>query len=183
MPTGPFQYLLTRPPENTTDSKGINLRAEWALGFADFMSITSAREDMSKSVTDTDGSFLDLAGAIAFIPSETFTQEFQLSSPGEAGLQWVLGMFYLNNTTGYDPLITYPTMASRRTFVDTEAYAVFGEVSYPFTDRLSATVGLRYSREEKTNYGQAGAAPPVSFSADWESWTRGLFCNTRRPIS
>jgi iron complex outermembrane receptor protein len=171
VPDGPYQYLLTRPPENTVESEGVNLRAEWDLGFAEFLSISSYREDLSESVTDTDGSLLDIAGAIATIPSDTTTQEFQLSSPGEAGIQWVVGLFGLKNTTGYDPLVVFPSLASRRTFVDTEAYAVFGEVTYPFTERLSATVGLRYSHEEKTNYGQAGASPPVSFSDQWESWT------------
>lgn len=171
LPTGPYQYLLTRAPENTVESRGVNLRAEWNLGFANFLSITSYREDSSESITDTDGSRADIAGALAVIPSDTLTQEFQLSSPSDAGLQWVVGLFALQNTTGYDPLVVYPSLASRATFVDTEALAVFGEMTYPFTDRLSLTAGLRFSHEQKSNYGQLGAAPPVSFSDEWQSWT------------
>ncbi|MFT3725667.1 MAG: TonB-dependent receptor, partial [Hyphomonadaceae bacterium] len=33
---------------------------------------------------------------------------------------------------------------------ETDSYAVFGQVDYKFTDRLTATVGLRYSSDDKS---------------------------------
>ena len=33
--------------------------------------------------------------------------------------------------------------------VDSESYAAFGQITYPFTDRFSMTLGLRYTEDEK----------------------------------
>ncbi len=171
LPTGPYQYLLTHSPKDQVDVWGANLRADFDLGFANLMSITAYREEESSSVTDTDGSLLDLAGAIAVIPSETWTQEFQLNSPADSKIQWVAGVFGLKNTTAYDPLIVFPSLARTLAFVDTEALAVFGEMTFPFTDRLSATAGLRYSHESKRNYGTLSSGATRDFSAEWEDWS------------
>ena len=100
---------------------------------------------------------------------EVFTQELRIASNGDGALDWVAGVFYSDIERNYaqsldvpgfeaallaeDPANAFPTAGvAAGTDVlyfsavpyDFEQFALFGEVSYAFTDRLTATLGLRY---------------------------------------
>ncbi len=59
--------------------------------------------------------------------------------------------------------------------LETVSYAFFGEGTYDLSDRLSATFGLRYTRDDKefTYLAQQPFMPPQNlFNADeWDAWT------------
>ena len=92
--------------------------------------------------------------------SKQFSEELRAASKGNSPFQWVAGLFYsdlqstwhdVNTAVGYAPLSTggaaaNPTgiyYASNNPY-HMKQYAAFGEASYKVTDKLKATVGLRY---------------------------------------
>jgi iron complex outermembrane recepter protein len=93
---------------------------------------------------------------------EVFTQEARLASNGEGPFQWVLGGFYSHikrnygqtlNVDGFEALTMIPTAVRlngkdelffSRIPYDFKQVAIFGEGSYDLTERLNATLGLRY---------------------------------------
>ena len=106
-----------------------------------------------------------------------FTQELRLSSTGTGPLQWLAGAFYADSdrkyaqrlpTPGYDAF-TNATLGAGTSAAVANGYgpdspynadlpynlkqiALFGEMSYDFTSRLTGTAGLRYYdyEEERT---------------------------------
>ncbi|MEM9421749.1 MAG: TonB-dependent receptor [Pseudomonadota bacterium] len=90
-----------------------------------------------------------------------FTQEVRLSSNDDGKLQWTIGAFYAdvedNLTADYrtfdlaeaEPFV--PIFEDRFVGMGTsESYAIFGDVSYQFTDRLLLGVGGRYFEDDQT---------------------------------
>jgi iron complex outermembrane recepter protein len=100
-----------------------------------------------------------------------YSQELRLQS--DVGrLKWVVGGYYmrdeLKNNTTFDVLRLFrpffttpenPTGVSLENSVlflryrysqDTDTYALFGQADYALSDRLTATIGLRYSEDRKT---------------------------------
>lgn len=63
-----------------------------------------------------------------------------------AGLQAQLAEL----TSGVAGVLTVARAPGSRIELDTEAYAVYGDVTFALTDQLSVTGGLRYSRDNKT---------------------------------
>ena len=107
---------------------------------------------------------------------EQMTHEFRLSSNGDGALQWLAGVFYSDTdrqysqtlpTAGYDLAIdaTNGEGSAADSYVngfgpnspfnselgyDIEQTAVFGEVTYAFTDRFDVTMGGRWYDFEET---------------------------------
>jgi len=81
----------------------------------------------------------------SFSPQVTGTIFKQTSA--EARLSGIVLNGHLNYTTG----LYYFTEKGRDSgqYQDTDAYAVFGQGTYTFSDKLSATGGIRYSKDHK----------------------------------
>ena len=93
--------------------------------------------------------------------SSQFSQELRLSGVIGDKLDFVSGLYYLNseyNLVGgeFEPGVFGTNRAFNTLTPDNEtvaqqanAYAAFVDITYPLTDRLSFSGGLRYSYEEK----------------------------------
>ena len=88
--------------------------------------------------------------------ADTLYQEFRLSSKPEDDVFWVAGFnFYqsdrnLTNSYDYEHIMGYMAMnGSIDSNFKTTDYAVFGEATYPLTDRFKLTGGLRYTWDNK----------------------------------
>ncbi len=86
---------------------------------------------------------------------KSFSNEIRLSSPDESTFHWMIGG-YMRNTRGHVAanFITAPgalplTLLSATNETKSDAWSVFGEVSYDFTDTLSLLGGLRYYRDRR----------------------------------
>lgn len=136
---------------------------------------------------DTDSSPADF---FTFSTPEDLDQktfELRITSPMENRIQYILGGYYLdseNNITTtlnfpfatvllqppIDVLLPFAPLAGETYLSQREkAVSVFGAVTYPFSDRLSATVGLRYTKSEKDAFqsatnGTSGDPYGVSFT-------------------
>lgn len=94
---------------------------------------------------------------------EQFSQEIRITSPQGEKFDWIAGLFYQDydqtfndslNVPGSSVLGTLiPTLANtaaQRDFTQSsEAYAIFGQVTWNITDRARLTLGARYTEEEK----------------------------------
>jgi outer membrane receptor protein involved in Fe transport len=132
------------------------------LGGAKLTSSTSYID----SVLDFDASFL--AGGIlrndSRFDTTAFTQELRLASAGEGPFNWLVGGYYSNGQIESDICLGLilacttpfpPFNINSAGKIDTEAFAIFGELSYAmFDERLTATVGGRYFEDKRTTSGR-----------------------------
>jgi iron complex outermembrane receptor protein len=89
--------------------------------------------------------------------AEQYSLEARLASPADARVQWVAGLYYFTEEVDREETFKtqfslIPAAGGDVTFiqdVDSSTYAAFGQLTYPFTDALSVTAGLRYSSDEK----------------------------------
>jgi iron complex outermembrane receptor protein len=102
----------------------------------------------------------------------TSVSEVNLLSTGDSPLQWVAGVFYLDETTPTQVLRdnrNTRTLVQSNSTIDTVAdnvsKSVFGQIDYKFNDQFTLDVGARYS-EDTQDYKRnviPGAAPPGCF--------------------
>jgi iron complex outermembrane receptor protein len=134
------------------------------LEFGDGLSLTSITgiETVdNRSEGDIDGgfgaSFLDEMGP-GFIPFnsrtadgleelEQFTQEIHLSGEADNGFYWQTGFFYFDSDF---TVFTNPFFVAESKLKHTNtAWALFGQVSLPLSDKFTLIGGLRYTDDEK----------------------------------
>jgi len=87
---------------------------------------------------------------------ETSVTEVNLLSIGDSPLQWVVGAFYMDETTPTKVLrdnrntVTFVTSSSTTdTVADNESRSVFGQIDWRVTDAFALDFGLRYSEDEQ----------------------------------
>jgi len=78
---------------------------------------------------------------------EQFTQEVRLAGESDDGFFWQTGFYYFDGdfTVTTNPFFIPPTSVTH----SNTAWAVFGQVSVPLTDRLTVIGGMRYTDDEK----------------------------------
>jgi iron complex outermembrane receptor protein len=105
------------------------------------------------------------------------THELRVASNDtESRLRWQAGAFYYD--AGNRQKLDF-TLFRVDQQVDTESKAAFAQANYSITERTRATVGLRYTNDQKTEDGQnyAGAVLQGSVKdshSSWDSWTYKL---------
>ncbi|HBM04090.1 MAG TPA: TonB-dependent receptor, partial [Erythrobacter sp.] len=143
-------------PEQEVESYGLAMHAEVELSSAlTLRSISAWRKDDSYSPIDFDALpavDLDVPGAYL---NEQISQEFQLLWDDGGAFAGLLGFYYLDAKadTLFDVRI-FTTFAGLTAFtqanVDTETYAIFGDLTYDLTDQLSLSLGGRYTWDERS---------------------------------
>ncbi len=150
-------------------------KVTWDAGPVSLISVTSFWDGESSSVGDVDGGFganflpagLFGPGQIPFtaetrdtVPHlEQFTQEFRIASNGNGPLSYQAGVFFFdeeleirsdNFSTLGDPLNAPGGINIVVTqFQESEAFGLFGSLTYDLTDRISVTGGIRYNDDER----------------------------------
>jgi len=144
---------------NEVESKGIYGSIEWqASDTVTLKSITAYREDYTESVIDFDALPVDDFDAPVIYDNSQFSQELQLLYESDK-LNGVFGFYYLDASAANDfdvvlgqlgriafgdELVAY-TGGS----VDTKAWSVFADVTYDFSEKLSLTLGGRYTEDKR----------------------------------
>ncbi|MGH8251243.1 MAG: TonB-dependent receptor, partial [Steroidobacteraceae bacterium] len=104
---------------------------------------------------------ITLAGIAVAAQTRMWAQELRLSSNGGGPLNYTLGAYYRDpkssqvSTTVTSPgtLPFDPFGGSSRDV--SEAWAVFGDASYAFTDRFEALIGVRYFEDKRSDSNHA----------------------------
>ncbi len=189
------------------DISGVTARIDYDFPAFTFTSLSSFRKVESKisnlifgtpgqtNLLLSNGGAPLLGGSNPYTDdSDTYTQEFRFTSTGDGKLQWVAGLYYLQEQTvrnetspigvfgsdGAGGSIPFVPIGDGGGFGDntTDSYAIFGQFSYAITDRLSLSVGGRQTWEEK-DYLSIGTPTPLAgardytlnLSEDWSEFT------------
>lgn len=152
----PYDTCAGLGDANEVINKGVSLLVEWSpSGPFTFKSITAYREGVTHGTgidfDNTPARILDVAVADTIYEDDQFSQEFQLLYEGER-LQGVAGVYYLDAAASgqFDTILQAANLTQGTTGgVDTRSFAVFGDLSYDLTDRLSVSVGGRWTRDRK----------------------------------
>jgi iron complex outermembrane recepter protein len=162
--------------EQRVDTQNATARITYDAGPVSFISVTSYWQGDATSVGDVDGGFganflppnLYGPGEIPFtaetrdsVPNlKQFTQEFRIASNGDGPLSYQAGVFYFdedlsivsdNYSTLGDPN-NAPDGVNIRVSQEqnSEAYGIFGSLTYQLTDQLSVTGGIRYNDDKRS---------------------------------
>ena len=137
---------------NSVETKGLSLTAAWDISDTlTFKSITAYREGETTTVIDFDGlpaAILDIPG---FYADDQLSQEFQLTYTGDR-VQGVAGIYYFDGHAegAFDTILSQAGIViGTAGAVDTKSIALFADVSIDFTDRFKASIGGRWTRDEK----------------------------------
>ncbi|GGO92658.1 TonB-dependent receptor [Stakelama pacifica] len=173
-------------PKQDVEAYGFAINATIDLNDAiTLRSISAWRKDDSASPIDFDALPAVDLDVPAYYRNEQISQEFQLLYDSDR-LHGLLGFYYLDASadTQFDVRL-FTTLAGLTAFtqadVDTETYAVFGDLTFDLTDRLSISAGGRYTWDKRNadilrqNYlgggspvfggaGVASGAPSTNFS-------------------
>ncbi|MBP7337915.1 TonB-dependent receptor [Niveispirillum sp.] len=143
------------------DVWGASLRASVGDEKFTVKSITAYREIDRERLVDADASPLTVTNFSDHLDQWQFSQEFQLSGEFAGGsVKWLAGAFYYQEdveqlTLGnFFPALIAVNPALNQTVrqslaLDTKSYAAFANVTWDMTEKLSGTLGLRYTREDK----------------------------------
>ena len=149
-----------RPVENV-DAAGGMVNLTWTGGWGRFTSISSYEENSLERNEDTDGGPFNLLDVSIVADTDQISQEFRLTSPDDAALRWVAGLFYLReNQDGITTVALRDFDVFIATAYDQEdtIYSGYAQVDYDFSERFGITLGARYSDETKEGIGTGYAA-------------------------
>jgi iron complex outermembrane recepter protein len=144
------------------EAMGANVTIDWRLPAFTLTSVTAYEENESRVHEDPDASpNYVMTGNYHGEPRQT-SQEFRLTSP-EAKLSWIAGAYYFHETN--DTSVGFPIPGfgpgalsgmtdvleglGQVSSMETDSYALFGNVDFAATDRIKLTLGLRYTHETK----------------------------------
>lgn len=187
-----FSDFLSR---ERLESWGGSVRALVDLGNVELVSVTGYRKHDYFNIGDTDVSPLDIGLDGDPENVSRFSQEIRLASTGDDRFQWLLGGYYLDQSTDnqsfielgrdlslvltMDPNALDGLRAGSSAQLETDSYAVFGNASYAFSDQFDVTVGGRFTYEEKSIvYNQddplfllGGTIVDLTAADDWSAFT------------
>ncbi len=193
-PTRPWKFKVatsfTGNEGQKTDNWGTALTIGWQLSDAWLLkSITAYRSLQPDNYVDIDASVYELGDVFVGVDQDQTSQEFQFLYQDDR-LEAVMGLYYFgediksDQTAWADDFLTFfgTPITFTRTVADklsTDSYAVFGQATWKFNDRLSGTVGLRYTDESKDYFRTTSTfygAPLSAFNGtfdykDDDSWT------------
>jgi len=139
-------------PEQEIVARGVSHVTEFkASDSLTFKNIVAFREDHSETPIDFDALPIVDLDVPGIYDNHQFSEEFQVLYEGDR-LSGVLGFYYLsaNSNTEFDVLLAGgATVVYTNADVDTRTWSVFGDFSFDLTDRLSISLGGRYTQDER----------------------------------
>ena len=187
---GDFHDKLSQVREDIDSTYyGGSLRASVALSFADLVSISSLARIKEHQIDDADFSPVNFLLNVNDAYDRTFTQELQLVSKGTSTVEWVVGAYYLDQDYGYssqnlsgDSVIPIPGAAILAPAGGTtESYALYGQATFPILDKVSLTLGGRYSKDRQTAFGVVDIDIPGVGVINAQPFGRGA-TTTEKPL-
>lgn len=175
-----YQLYSDTLQRNIGRTYGFGLTGTWEAGPSlTIKSISGYRKTQQKYNLDLSDSVTPIYELYTDNDSEQFTQEFNVSgATANDKIEYTGGLyFFREDSTSYlgnefnlrvgPNYVIIPTIFNEQYIqTDTTSYAIYGEVTYNFTDRLSAFVGGRYTTEKKNFATQYYTGrTPVGFNA------------------
>lgn len=146
---------------------------DWLIGDSYALKSISAWEDIETFyLQDRDGTAVNAQMLYSNPQTEVFTQEVQFTSDYAGPANFIVGLFYqdeeLISPTRFSIGSGDPFLVSL-TERDQTSQALFGNVSYEFTQDFDVSVGARYTEDEKV-----GTSDGSEQSRNFDEWTYSL---------
>ena len=190
------QYFAENNGRNDRDTWGVRANLSWDLPLASLTYIGSYRDLVYHYAEDFDGGNPTIY-ALNFKGGQDEKSHFQsheirLSALPSSKLRWVVGGYYYNGDTDrvdtlFGDIKSRPTppatYAARDRFIQAasvKSFAVFGDATWPVSDRINVFGGLRYSKDDKdyalsnqdsTALLRASTRYAIDASQDWSKLT------------
>ncbi len=157
-----------------------SLKITHDFGWATLSNLAAYQKTRDDQVADIDATPSDLhSQRKVFLYTDALTNELQLLSAADSPLSWIVGTFYMDSKAGYDParlsgLVFPPPYLDLINRQDTESYAIYGQATAPLTSRLRATVGGRWTNDERRVEGaffRSNGAAVGGVKVARESWS------------
>ena len=160
---GTYVRRTAKPDEFQSDLLALNATVNVDLGFAELVSSTTYSDLTGDFIVDLAGTYNQLVpfslDAVGF--DDIFVQEVRLTSSHGGPVEWIIGGFYFDKRRDVDfdyrstpeffaltGVTAFPDLYYLRfkNYTDISEKAVFGELTYRFSDQFWLTGGLRYGQ-------------------------------------
>ena len=140
----PYTNNLNAIGQHRYRSVGMMAELNWDLGEMTLTAVTGWDQFERKDEADEDAGPTVAIDDIRRSEVEQFSQELRLASNEDASLTWLAGFYFSADELKGDPSFD---SGGRQDFskLDTQTFAIFGQVEYPLTENLTGTVGGRYT--------------------------------------
>lgn len=158
----PYITEYPQPSLGKTDTVSATLTVGYDFGDVVLRSITGYvdlddrfRWDIGAGQSPSPGVYSPAFDLQSDAAAQQISQELQLQGVAFTGrLNWIGGLYYFDEsgdqTLIYDiPIFGLRNLAPTFLATDTQSWAVFGQGTWKFSDRLGATIGARYSEDKK----------------------------------
>ncbi|WP_136161217.1 TonB-dependent receptor [Sphingomonas flavalba] len=152
LPSNPFVTYATGRTKSDLDAFGISGTLSVDLGDYLIKAITAYRKIDAQFGRDEDHSPIMIAETFnSPFKHRQFSQEIQFNgSAFDDALSWVTGLYYFEESGRDNDNVTFNLVALQSGGrIDNKSYAAFGEFDYRLAPGLTATLGLRYSKDIK----------------------------------
>lgn len=141
------------------DSWGLGLTLDWEVSDRlSIKSISATRGLLARMGVDMGGTPFIVADPSFDTKQNQYSQELQFTGLAfDDRLDWLVGAYYFHeegDLTDFVPFVGGLIQVFGRNDFDNDAWALFTHLNYAITDRLSVTLGLRYTEEDKEFEGQ-----------------------------
>jgi iron complex outermembrane recepter protein len=147
-------------PIEDVEVQGAALNLGWDAGPTRITSITAWVQNSVARSEDTDGGPFAIADVHIDADTDQYSQEFRVASRDDAAaLRWLAGVLYMKETqlgvtaalrrlaSDITPPVSFTALGYDQ---DDEMYSAYGQLDYRFNDQWSATLGGRFSSEQKS---------------------------------
>ena len=148
--------------KENVDLWGASFRAEWELDAFTVVSVTAYEEFEVEFVEDSDSSPNTGFQFYQDGEYEQWSQELRLQSAAAGELRWIAGFYWFFEDGEYATAVrrtpaplapsgprNFNIIPNTIVTQDNEVYSVYGQVEYDMQPDLTATVGLRWTKETK----------------------------------
>ncbi len=143
-------------------SQRVIVHYDHSFGDYQFTSLTGWSEYENERLLDSDFMTVDYLNTSFDSDYEQFSQEFRIASPTGQRFEYIAGLFYLDGEIDYSGItdVQFPppytagplpldSTSLKNYDQDTEVWSLFGQSTFYISDRWRATIGLRYTDEQK----------------------------------
>ena len=150
--------------QSDIDTYIYTLAIDWDLGSVALTSVTGYTDLEYVDVSDWDATAAAIWHGYEFGEHRTVTQEFRLTSTDESPFQWIAGGYYLDQSAAwraafeytdfyrlFDPITFSGDFGWGERYMaeqDLSSWAAFAHTTYAWTDRLTTTHAVRYTRDK-----------------------------------
>lgn len=158
--------LLGEIERSDFEADHLTLHVEVDFGDTVLTSITGWQDYTLEQADDGDHSAVPLVFRLR--GDETFdqlSQEFRITSNFDGQFNYIAGLYYQDTSLSYEEdYLVYPlnVVGDRYFNVESDTWAAFAQLDYAFSDKWHATLGLRYSSEDKDGQRSLFAVDPAS---------------------